>query len=166
MVMRGCVVSAALVVVAGCSAASTPAAPTASQLASTPGTPSAPVPASGSPPPWAYGPQYVLTPSSLSGVVFEVTPEGPVPIPDASVYCDACGQFGHTGKTTAPDGSYSFSGDIASGGGVWVRSDQAVYLIIEKAGYQDPVGAGGRTPGWRDLTIRGDTRFDVQLMKR
>ena len=165
MVTRGCVVAAALVVVAGCSGASLPVSPTAPNVASTAGTPSAPLPAPGSPPPWAYGPQYVLAPSSLAGVVFEVTSAGAVPIPEASVYCDACGQLGHTWKATAPDGSYSFSGDIALGGGVWVRSDQAVYLV-EKAGYKDPVGAGGRTPGWRDLTIRGDTRFDVQLMKR
>jgi hypothetical protein len=108
--------------------------------------------------------------ASLSGVVFEVTPAGPLPVPGVSVYCDACGQEGHSTETTDASGAYNFSGDIAGGGGVWVAPGYTTYLIVRKDGYEDPPGLppatwANSTPGWRELTITGDTRFDIRLAR-
>jgi hypothetical protein len=105
--------------------------------------------------------------ASLSGVVFEVTATGQVPIPGVSLYCDACGEFGHTAKTTDKDGFYSFSGDIAHGGGMWLPPSNTAYLIVQKEGYRDPPGLprGPVSQGWRDVTVKGDTRFDIQLVR-
>jgi hypothetical protein len=114
---------------------------------------------------------FVLMAGSLSGVVFEMTPAGPLPVPGASVYCDECGEEGHTWKTTDASGVYSFSGDIAGGGGVWVAPGVPTYLIVGKEGYKDPAGLPPNSywpsmPGLRELTMRGDTRFDIELVRR
>ncbi len=108
---------------------------------------------------------------TLYGVVTETTPAGPVPIEDVSVYCDACGEFGHTWARTDANGYYSFSGDLAAGGGIWL-GDGPILLAVRKEGYDDPPDlppASTRLPsgpGWREVTIGGDTRFDVQLVRR
>jgi hypothetical protein len=106
--------------------------------------------------------------ASLAGVVFEMTPTGQVPLSGVSVYCDACGERGHTEKITDKDGFYSFSGDIARGGGVWLNNTNTLYLIVQKPGYTDPPGLPPRpvSQGWRDVTVEGDTRFDIQLVGR
>ena len=45
-------------------------------------------------------------------------------------------------------------------------------LIVRKEGYDDPTGLPPRTwpgsplLGWRDVTINGDTRFDIELVRR
>jgi len=93
---------------------------------------------------------------TLSGVVYEVTPAGQVPIADVSVYCDSCGEFGHTFARTDANGFYSFSG-------VFNGSNP---LIVAKAGYRDPPGLpSGPVLGWRVVTVGGDTRFDIQLVR-
>ena len=47
---------------------------------------------------------------TLSGMVFEVAPQGQVPIEGVEVYCDSCGSpQGHTFTYTDSDGTYSFS---------------------------------------------------------
>jgi len=160
---RSGVVLVVLAGLAGCTGASSPTPPTTPSPVSS-ATPLAPQPASG----FNYSVGAVLMNASLSGVVFEVTPTGQVPLADVSVYCDACGETGHTWKTTDKDGFYSFSGDIAHGGGVWLNSTSTVYLIVEKGGYSDPPGLPPRpvSQGWRDVTVMGDTRFDIQLVRR
>jgi Carboxypeptidase regulatory-like domain len=45
---------------------------------------------------------------TLSGVVYEVTPAGQAPIADVSVYCDSCGEFGHTFARTDANRSTAF----------------------------------------------------------
>jgi hypothetical protein len=149
---------------AGCTGSSSTTPPTApSPVSPSPVSPS-PTPPVPQPQPGSfyYGPGYVLMDASLSGVVFEVTATGHVPIPGVSVYCDACGEFGHTAKTTDKDGFYSFSGDIAGGGGMWLPPSNTAYLIVRKEGYRDPPGL---PPGPRDVTVKGDTRFDIQLVR-
>jgi hypothetical protein len=44
---------------------------------------------------------------TLYGVVFELTPTGQMPLADTQVYCDACGEFGHTSAFTDANGFYS-----------------------------------------------------------
>lgn len=110
--------------------------------------------------------------AGLSGLVFEDTPDGGyLPIPGVTVYCDACGEEGHSTVTTDASGFYRFSGDISDGGGVWVAPGYATYLIVTKEGYGDPPGLpatwwGGSRPGFRELTMRGDSRLDIELVRR
>jgi hypothetical protein len=94
----------------------------------------------------------------LAGVVFEVTSGGPVPVEGASVYCDSCGDGGHSWTATDSQGRYAFP---------------AVYngttpIIIGKAGYS--VVAPSRTlqdgSGMKDVLVNGDTRFDIELVRR
>lgn len=127
-------------------------------------------PAAGTPPGAFYGPGYALVGVTLYGAVSEVTAAGQSPLGGVTVYCDACGAFGHTAARTDENGYYSFNGDLASGGGVWL-SGAATPVNVEKEGYQDPPGLPRSStlpsgPGWREIRISGDTRFDVQLIRR
>lgn len=133
-----------------------------------------PVPLQAAPPAapsgWVYGGGYVLTGVTLFGEVFEATPTGRAPIAGAEIYCDACGEFGHTFVKTDANGFYQFSGDLGSGGGVWL-SGATTPLNVGKEGYRDPDGLPtptARLPsgqGWREVRINGDTRFDIELVR-
>ena len=83
-----------------------------------------------------------------------------VPIQGAEVYCEPCGEGTHTFAYTDSKGFYTFTGVWGNQFSIWVRND----------GYQDPPGPMNKGfpsgPGWRDVTINGDTRFDVQLVRR
>jgi hypothetical protein len=107
---------------------------------------------------------YGLVGVTLFGVVFESTPVGPTPIADARVYCDACGAVGHTEVRTDANGYYSFNGDLASGGGIWLAT-LTTPVSFNKEGYGDPAGMQSAA-GLRDVPINGDTRFDVELVRR
>lgn len=160
-------VVAALVTSAACSGYDTPTSPTTQPTASA-------APASATRAPLSYDlfvRTSVRTAAGLSGLVFETTPSGPVPIPGVSVYCDACGEEGHTTATTDASGFYRFSGDIDGGGGVWLSPGFTTYLIVNKDGYQDPTGLppfmwGDTRPGWREVMMSGETRFDIELVRR
>jgi hypothetical protein len=55
--------------------------------------------------------------------------------------------------------------DLASGGGVWLRSGDATPLFVEKAGFVavlPPADAVGQV----SVRMNGDTRFDVQMQRR
>jgi hypothetical protein len=103
---------------------------------------------------------------SLSGVVYELTPTGRRPIAGAFVYCELCGTETHTFATADENGFYHFSGDLETGGGVWlvpgVRTPIAVGLY--NSDFTDPPGQP--RPGWREVLITGDTRFDIELVRR
>jgi hypothetical protein len=119
----------------------------------------------------SYGEGYTLTGVTLSGIVFEPTPTGQVPVADVTVYCDACGEVGHTWMRTDANGYYSFTGDVDAGGGIWL-SRNPTPLWVGKEGYQDPQGPPPRSttlpsgPGWREVRITGDTRFDIELARQ
>jgi hypothetical protein len=112
-------------------------------------------------PPVSTGP--VLTPASLSGVVSEATPDGPSPIAGVEIYCDACGEFGHTYATTDSAGAYHFGSE-----GIWLETGGTrIAILVHKDGYLDPLGSLGPTGrSYRYLSIGGDTRFDFQLVRR
>lgn len=140
----------------GCDSASLPSMPSATQPTATaaPGAPGAS---------WPPGPFTANV--TLSGVVFEATPAGPMPIEGAWAYCELCGQDTHSWSRTDANGAYRFTGVWGLGGG-------PTSLGIEKDGFVDPVGVPPTTPpnpsgpGWREVRIDGDTRFDIQLVRR
>ena len=91
---------------------------------------------------------------TLSGVVFERAPTGTAPIEGVEVYCDGCGSpFGHTFAHTDADGIYRFAYTYSG----------TNPLQVGKPGYGDPVG---ETPGRRQPMVTGNTRFDIELVRR
>jgi len=107
---------------------------------------------------------------SLSGVVYELTPTGRTPIAGAVVYCEPCGEETHSFAYADEKGFYHFSGDLATGGGVWVAPGVPTPIVVGyyNKDYEDPPGLPmtSRGPGWREVLIHGDTRFDIELVRR
>jgi len=101
-------------------------------------------------------------------VVYEETPTGRVGIAGASVYCEKCGEITHTWAIADAKGFYRFPGDLATGGGVWLYPGIRTAVRARKDGYQDPPGIPlmFNSTGWREVLIGGDTRFDIQLVRR
>jgi hypothetical protein len=96
---------------------------------------------------------------TLSGVVFELTESGQVPIEGVELYCDSCGSpDGHTFVYTDANGVYSLA---------WT-SNGVHYLHVRKAGFEifDPTGALTHGEEMIPATVRGDTRFDVRIARR
>lgn len=113
----------------------------------------------------------VLADATLSGMVYEVVGESPrtiAGIAGASVYCEPCGESTHNFADTDSNGEYVFPR------GVWTEGRPAfpIRVLVRKDGYQDPDGLAKPTPpnpsgpGWREVVINGDTRFDVELVRR
>ena len=96
-------------------------------------------------------------PYILSGVVFEMTPSGRAPLAGVEVYCDSCGSpDGHTFVYTDANGFYSLA---------WAYNGRHP-LFVTKTGYQIDNPALLDGIGRITATVRGDTRFDIQLAKR
>jgi hypothetical protein len=101
----------------------------------------------------------------LSGVVYELTPGGRVPVEGAGVYCEMCGEATHSWAETDASGFYSFTG-------VWDNHDFPMRIWIGKAGYADPAGLPQPTPpnpagaGWREVMVKGDTQLDIELVRQ
>ena len=96
---------------------------------------------------------------TLSGVAFESTASGRVPVEGVHVYCDGCGSpVGHTSVFTAGDGAYSFG---------WAYNS-TLPLLVQKEGYAvlgaTEVLSNGMSR--RSVTINGDTQFDIELIRR
>ena len=121
-----------------------------------------PSPTSPSRPPGPVAPTTPAPPPAtftLSGVVFELTPTGRAPIEGVQVYCDSCGSpDGHTFAYTDTNGFYSFS---------WAQ-DGITPLLVRKAGYDvlNQIRTFPDGTGERDAAVKGDTRFDIQLVRR
>lgn len=123
--------------------------------------PVTPVPAPGS----------VLADATLSGKVYEIVPAAPlhmVGIEGVRVYCEQCGESTHNSAYTDSTGEYVLPR------GVWTegRPSFPIRILVVKDGYQDPAGLPRPTPpnptgpGWREVVIHGDTRFDMELVRR
>ena len=145
-------------VTSGACSETSPTAPTAPGLA----------PTAVSRPPVSPAPTHTYTADvTLSGVVWERTETGSKPLQGASIYCDACGEYGHTTVTTDESGSYTFTG-------MWLLPFSAVPLHLEKDGYNDPPGLpplkspfAGKGAGWREVMISStETQFDMDLIRR
>ena len=102
-------------------------------------------------------PPGVLSAYTLSGVVFEVARNGHTPIEGVEVYCELCGEATHSWTLTDSNGIYSFTG-------VWTTPRSPTHLWFNKEGYTDPLGV--THSGLREILINGDTRFDVELVRR
>src|SRR5687768_12230153 len=63
-----------------------------------------------SPPPNPRWPpaDYALTAASLSGVIYESTAMGQMPLAGAMIYCELCGEMTHTWATADSNGVYRF----------------------------------------------------------
>jgi hypothetical protein len=102
------------------------------------------------------GPQSTYT---LSGVVSELTPAGQVPVQDVRLYCDSCGSpVGHTFTSSDVNGFYSFS---------WAQNGVHP-LLVWKEGYDviDPTRTLADGRAVKNATVNGDTRFDIQMVRR
>jgi hypothetical protein len=146
--------------VMGCSSSTSPSGLPATM----PSTSSAPTPTSPSRPA-PTGPSGV----ALFGTVSERTPTGLKPLEGVLLYCDACGEFGHTFLTTDANGSYRFSGDLAHGGGIWLSDP--ISVLVQKAGYTVMGGVPINSPSypegfWVTVKMNGDTAFDIVLTAR
>ena len=104
--------------------------------------------------------QPVGHPFTLSGLVFELTTTGRIPLEGVQLYCDSCGEIGigHTFARTDGNGRYSFSG---------VYSGNNPIQVNAKEGYEatdgQPLGANWTI---RNVLVNGDTRLDIQLVRR
>ena len=113
----------------------------------------------------------VLADATLSGMVYEVASDSSnrrVGIEGVSVYCEQCGESTHNFSYTDSTGEYIFPR------GVWTegRPSFPIRIRVAKDGYQDPAGLPKPTPpnpsgpGWREVVIVGDTRFEMELVRR
>ena len=109
---------------------------------------------------------YTLANVTLSGVIFEETSKGRTPIEGVGVYCEPCGAESHTWTSTDAGGFYNFTG-------VWTNASHfPTSVFVQKDGFGDPEGLAKPTPpnlsgpGYREVVVDGDTRFDVQLVRR
>ena len=153
---------------AGCEGASpSPTAPSTGQPQQPPG------PARGTPD------TYLVADVILSGVVYEVTPMGRVPIEGVNIQLDNFHIFPSPDVVTDSNGFFSFRR-------VWVCPcswapwvDAGITAIwVDKDGYEVPAGPRDsifRHPDYsdalpdhrlRDVTINGNTRFDIQLVRQ
>jgi hypothetical protein len=132
--------------------------------------PSAPSPPVASPAAAGTGVS-VFADATLSGMVYEVVADSPrkiMGIEGVAVYCEQCGASTHTYSYTDANGEYVFPK------GVWTegRPSFPVRIWVRKDGYQDPAGLPKPTPpnpsgpGWREVVISSDTRFDLELVRR
>jgi len=98
---------------------------------------------------------------TISGTVFELTAAGRIPL-EADLYCDSCGEIGvgHTATKTDTNGFYRFVGVFAGSNPI----------LVSKAGYQDPAGqliGSGSAPWYsRQVSVVGDTRLDIELVRK
>jgi hypothetical protein len=141
------VVLALLMVIAisGCDSSTVPTSPDALPTAAIPPAPAPP-----------SGPQPTYT---LSGVVSEVTPTGQVPVQDVQLYCDSCGSpTGHTFTSTDANGTYRFS---------WAQNGFHA-LLVWRSGYEvvNPTYTLADGTAVKSARVNGDTRFDIQIVRR
>jgi hypothetical protein len=153
---------------ASCERASpSPAAPSTAQLQQPPR------------PAGSVGDTYSVADVNLSGVVYEVTPMGRVPIEGVRVQLDYFHVFPTPDVMTDSNGFFSFRRVwvCACSWAPWVDAG-ITSIYVDKDGYKAPAGQPAsvfsRRPGTdvrpddrlRDVTITGDTRFDIELVRR
>jgi len=122
---------------------------------------------------------YYVADVIVSGVVYEMTPTGRVPIEGVLVRSDYFHMFPTPDVVTDSRGFFSFRP-------VWVCPCSVAPVVqagvtalwVDKAGYEAPAGQPASVFGYRldpdvrpdlrlrDVTINGDTRIDIELVTR
>lgn len=111
--------------------------------------------------------EYVVN-ATLSGVVYEVTPTGRVPIEGVVVWSSEQAM-----STTDNRGSFSIR-PVWVCPCPWAQSAEPGMTSIQssKDGYGDPTGQPASIfpdregEGWRDVKIIGDTRVEIELVRQ
>jgi hypothetical protein len=99
---------------------------------------------------------------ALFGVVSEITANGIAPVEGVLMHVSPCdpntngGCAFDKGGTTNAQGSYRVEGVFAGAAGVFP----------EKTGFRVPDGVKVNGEGVQTVVIEGDTRFDIQLIRR
>ena len=108
-------------------------------------------------------PTPVILAGTISGVVFEMTESGRMPVENVEVYCDSCGPQGHTFSHTGSDGQYDLPTAPAGKN----------LLLVAKQGYAlarpDWTNPNPTPLGWLgglNASVDGNTRFDIELVRR
>jgi hypothetical protein len=131
-------------------------------------------PTAPSPPAPPSAPIFVIEDVTVSGVVYEVTPTGEVPIEGVGIsngegpsrmvpqLTDENGYFSFRSVWVCPCAGNPGNGPVPAG---------MTFLIIRKSGYEDPLGLPESVfrphdTGYRDVMIVGDTHVRMQLVKR
>jgi len=125
-----------------------------------------PVPVAPTPPPAAQptpSPPPVTVYYAVSGIVYEETSAGKIPVAGVDVYCEICDPpLGHSLQVTDAKGAYRFA----------QAPQQTIYLSIAKPGYvlpnqPDQSGADGLgAMGTVGVVVGGDTVRDIQIAKK
>jgi len=104
---------------------------------------------------------------TLSGMVFEQTSTGRIPLENVRLYCESCGEIGigHTFADTDRNGHYSFSGVSNGHNDLQVRATEG-YEAADGVVMRPNGGVIGPTWTIRSVLVNGDTRFDVRFLRR
>lgn len=148
--------------VSGCDSTRTsgPLAPSPQSTESTPPTPPA-------------GPAFLIADVTVSGVVYEVTPTGEVPVEGVFI-SNGDGPGRMVPQLTDRNGFFSFRPvwvcPCAGNPGNGPVPAGMTFLILAKNGYEDPPGLPEsvfrpHATGWRDVMIDGDTHVRMQLVR-
>jgi hypothetical protein len=118
-------------------------------------------------PPRPAVPESVFLPDvTLSGTVYELAgnPSQPVGIEGVSVYCEQCGESTHNFAVTNSKGAYVFPRGFWTEG----RPGLSARILVSRDGYADPPGRSSDRwgAGWREVVMDGDTRIDIELVRR
>jgi hypothetical protein len=120
------------------------------------------------------GPIFEIADVTVSGVVYEVTPTGEVPIAGVDI-SNGEGPDRMVPQVTDENGFFSFRPvwvcPCAGNPGNGPVPPGMTFLIIRKAGYEDPPGLPESVfrphdTGYRDVMIDGDSHVRLQLVKR
>lgn len=119
-------------------------------------------------PPAVAVPPFSLTAVSLSGTVFEMTETRPAPVEGVDVYCERLRPgWAHVGLHR-PEWFLRLFRGYRCRAGVLLSASGVTPLYVSKDGYR-VVGAISTLPdgsGRRDVTITGNTTFDIQIERR
>lgn len=99
---------------------------------------------------------------TLSGVVFEETSAGKVPVANVDVYCEECTPpEGHSLTSTDVAGAYGFA-EVPSGT-IRILLSKPGYILPNQPDQSGPDGLGWM--GWVNAVVSGNTRLDIRIAR-
>ena len=100
----------------------------------------------------------------LFGVVTEATPSGSVPIEGAQVDVSSCEQSNRVGCANPTKSATTDARGLYAVPGVYSGAQNLIW--VTKAGFELPSSVRADGEGAQLVNVKGDTRFDVQLVRR